>query len=98
MSEKSRLSSDPPPKSLILGDFEGGLVRKSPRMEGWGASVRIFDTSQTSSQRASEGRGEVKATQQGRLSPDENLKKRGFRQAHTFIQQCLFLKLNVVSC
>ncbi|MBW4515138.1 MAG: aminoglycoside phosphotransferase family protein [Timaviella obliquedivisa GSE-PSE-MK23-08B] len=50
MSEKSRLLSDPPPKSPILGDFEGALVRKSPRMGGWGASVRIFDTSQTSSE------------------------------------------------
>ncbi len=49
MSEKSRLLSDPPPKSPILRDFERGLVRKSPRMGGWGASVRIFNTSQTSS-------------------------------------------------
>jgi hypothetical protein len=48
MSEKSRLLSDPPPKSPILGDFEGGLLQKSPRMGGWGASVIIFDTSQTS--------------------------------------------------
>jgi hypothetical protein len=50
MSEKSRLLSDPPPKFPILGDFEGGLVRKSPRMGGWGASIRILDTSQTSSE------------------------------------------------
>jgi hypothetical protein len=42
MSEKSRLLSDPPPKSPILGDFKRGLVRKSPRMGGWGASVRIL--------------------------------------------------------
>ena len=49
LSEKYRLPSDPPPKSPILRDFEGGLVWKSPKMGGWGASVRIFDTSQTSS-------------------------------------------------
>ncbi|MBW4513724.1 MAG: lipid-A-disaccharide synthase [Timaviella obliquedivisa GSE-PSE-MK23-08B] len=50
MSEKSKLLSDPPPKSPIRGDFEGGLMQKSPRMGGWGASARIFDTSQTSSE------------------------------------------------
>ena len=32
----------------ILGDFEAKLAQKSPRLGGWGASVRIFETSQTS--------------------------------------------------
>ncbi len=56
MSEKSRLLSNPPPKSPILGDFEEGVARKSyPKMGGWGASVRIFDTSQTSSKKGRQG-------------------------------------------
>jgi hypothetical protein len=40
MSEKSRLLSDPPPKSPILGDFEEGLVRKSPRMGDLGGKCK----------------------------------------------------------
>jgi hypothetical protein len=49
LSEKFRLLSNPPPKSPILGDFEEGVAQKSPKMGDLGASVRIFDTSQTSS-------------------------------------------------
>ncbi|MBW4517501.1 MAG: hypothetical protein KME11_20035 [Timaviella obliquedivisa GSE-PSE-MK23-08B] len=62
MSEKSKLLSEPPPQSPILGDFEGGLVRKScPRMGGWGASARIFDTSQTSSKGREQKIGQLQA-------------------------------------
>jgi len=50
LSQKSRLLSEPPPKSSMLRDFEGRLARKSPVLGGWGARVRILDTSQTSSE------------------------------------------------
>jgi heme-degrading monooxygenase HmoA len=33
----------------ILGDFETELAQKSPRIGGWGASVKRFDTFKTSS-------------------------------------------------
>jgi hypothetical protein len=41
MSEKSRLLSDPPPKSPRMGDFEGGVVRKSlPQNGGLGGECK----------------------------------------------------------
>ena len=40
MSEKSRLPSDPPPKSPKLGDFEAMLARKSPRIGGLGGKCK----------------------------------------------------------
>ncbi|NJR39499.1 MAG: hypothetical protein HC781_12635 [Leptolyngbyaceae cyanobacterium CSU_1_4] len=54
LSEQPRLLPEPPPKSPILGDFEEERVRKFPSMEGWGASVRIVETSQTSSEKSVE--------------------------------------------
>jgi para-aminobenzoate synthetase / 4-amino-4-deoxychorismate lyase len=55
----------PPPKSPILGDFEVGLVRKSPKLGGWGASVRIFETSQINSQQQ---KVRILVSQQGETS------------------------------
>jgi CHAT domain-containing protein/predicted negative regulator of RcsB-dependent stress response len=54
--EKRGLLTEPPPKSPIPGDFEVKMARKSPRMGGWGASVRIFETAQAHRQDLEQGK------------------------------------------